>query len=202
MAVAVPFLSRPLVWKRLLAYSSLEHMGVIALGLGFATPLAVAGVTVHIVAHAIAKTLGFAAVTPLLAHDPGADTHQVTGVARTQPLLAAGIGLALATLSGLPPLPLFASELLIVAGGFQSGRGWVAATATVLLALAFLGLMRALLDMTVGEASELDTARRQGLRGLAVLTAVSALALAALTAAAVWLPASQLVRALITGLSS
>src|SRR5581483_2984934 len=43
LAVAVPFLWRPLAWKRLLAYSSLEHMGVIALGLGFATPLALAG---------------------------------------------------------------------------------------------------------------------------------------------------------------
>src|SRR5207244_2511872 len=39
LAVAVPFLWRSLAWKRLLAYSSLEHMGVIALGIGFATPL-------------------------------------------------------------------------------------------------------------------------------------------------------------------
>ena len=42
LAVAVPFLWRSLAWKRLLAYSSLEHMGVIALGIGFATPLAIA----------------------------------------------------------------------------------------------------------------------------------------------------------------
>ena len=44
LAVAVPFLWRPLAWKRLLAYSSLEHMGVIALGIGFGSPLALAGV--------------------------------------------------------------------------------------------------------------------------------------------------------------
>ena len=48
----MPFLWRSLPWKRLLAYSSLEHMGVIALGIGFGTPLALAGVAVHIVAHA------------------------------------------------------------------------------------------------------------------------------------------------------
>ena len=70
LAVAVPFLWRPLAWKRLLAYSSLEHMGVIALGIGFATPLAVAGVAVHIVAHAIAKALGFYTAVPLLGHEP------------------------------------------------------------------------------------------------------------------------------------
>ena len=44
LAVAIPFLWRSLPWKRLLAYSSLEHMGVIALGIGFASPLALAGV--------------------------------------------------------------------------------------------------------------------------------------------------------------
>ena len=54
-------------WKRLLAYSSLEHMGVIALGIGFGTPLALAGVAIHIAGHALAKALGFYAATPLLA---------------------------------------------------------------------------------------------------------------------------------------
>src|SRR5205823_4815772 len=55
LAVAVPFLWQPMPWKRLLAYSSLEHMGVIALGIGFGTPLALAGVAIHIAAHAPAK---------------------------------------------------------------------------------------------------------------------------------------------------
>ena len=77
LAVAVPFLWRPLAWKRLLAYSSLEHMGVIALGIGFATPLALAGVAVHIVGHAVAKALGFYAATPLLGHEPRAAGHAV-----------------------------------------------------------------------------------------------------------------------------
>jgi len=201
MAVAVPFLSRPLVWKRLLAYSSLEHMGVIALGIGFATPLAMAGVAVHIVAHAIAKTLGFAAVTPLLAHEPRAAGQPVTGIGRTRPLLGASLALSLGTLSGLPPSPLFASELLIIAGGFQAAHAGPAVAATVLLALAFLGLMRALLDLTVGEKPARDTARPTGLRGVVALAAVSGVLLLALTAAAVWLPTTDLVRALIKGVS-
>ena len=72
LAVAVPFLWRPLPWKRLLAYSSLEHMGILALGIGFGTPLAIAGVVVHLVGHAIAKSLGFYAAIPLLRQDPAA----------------------------------------------------------------------------------------------------------------------------------
>ena len=59
----MPFLWRPLAWKRLLAYSSLEHMGVLALGIGFATPLATAGVVLHLAGHALAKALGFYAAT-------------------------------------------------------------------------------------------------------------------------------------------
>ncbi len=84
LAVAIPFLWRSLPWKRLLAYSSLEHMGVIALGIAFATPLALAGVAVHIVGHAVAKALGFYAATPLLGHEPRAGGHAVTGIGRTQ----------------------------------------------------------------------------------------------------------------------
>ena len=115
LTVAIPFLWRPLAWKRLLAYSSLEHMGVIALGVGFATPLALAGVAVHIAGHAIAKALGFYAATPLLGHEPRAAGHAVTGIARTQPGLGATMGISLGALAGLPPSPLFLSEILVIA---------------------------------------------------------------------------------------
>src|SRR5207237_3256524 len=52
LAVAVPVLWRPLPWKRLLAYSSLEHMGVIAVGVRFRTALALARVALHVAGHA------------------------------------------------------------------------------------------------------------------------------------------------------
>ena len=70
LAVAVPFLWRSMPLKRLLAYSSLEHMGVLALGIGFATPLATAGVLLHVAGHALAKALGFYTSIPLLRHQP------------------------------------------------------------------------------------------------------------------------------------
>ena len=122
LTVAVPFLWRSLPWKRLLAYSSLEHMGVIALGIGFGTPLALAGVAIHIAAHAIAKALGFYAAIPLQSHEPRAGEHAVTGIGRSKPALGVSMGISLAALSGLPPSPLFISEVLIVAGGFQAGH--------------------------------------------------------------------------------
>jgi hydrogenase-4 component F len=198
LAVAVPFLWRPLPWKRLLAYSSLEHMGVIALGIGFATPLALAGVAVHIAAHAAAKALGFYAATPLLAHDPRAAEHAATGVGRSSPGLGAALGISLGALSGLPPSPLFVSEVLIVAGGFQAGRPWAAAAAAVLLALGFLGLAHNLLELLAGRARR-GRAAAPGARAIAVLAGATLVLLLALAAAAVWLPGSELAGALAGG---
>jgi len=201
LLVAVPFLWRALAWKRLLAYSSLEHMGVIALGIGFASPLALGGVVIHILGHAVAKSLGFYAATPLVSAYPRAAGHEVRGIARRQPLLGTTMGVSLAALSGVPPSPLFASEVLIVAGGFQAGRDWAAAAAAALLGLGFLGLAHALIETTVGPAGDRPRDPVAGTRGLAVLTAVAVALLAALLLVAPALPGSDLVHQLAAGLA-
>jgi hydrogenase-4 component F len=201
LAVAVPFLWRSLPWKRLLAYSSLEHMGVIALGIGFGTPLALAGVAVHIVAHGVAKAVGFYAATPLIEHQSQATEHPVTGIARTHPVLGGVMGISLGALAGLPPSPLFVSELLIVAGGFQAGRSWAAAATALLLALGFLGLAHALIETTVGKARPTDSAQPCSVRTLALLGGVSLALLLGLSAGALWLPGSAVVDALLKGIS-
>src|SRR4029079_17922967 len=184
LAVAIPFLWRPLAWKRLLAYSSLEHMGVIALGVGFATPLALAGVAVHMVGHAVAKALGFYAATPLLGHEPRAAGHAVTGIARTQPGLGATMAISLGTLAGPPPAPLFLSEILVIAGGFQAGRSWAAAGTAVMLALGFVGLAHALVETTGRRTRRRDREVAPGLRPVMALGAASTVILLALAAAA------------------
>jgi hydrogenase-4 component F len=199
LAVAIPFLWRPLAWKRLLAYSSLEHMGVIALGIGFATPLALAGVAIHVTAHAVAKALGFYSATPLVAHDPRAAGHAVTGISRTEPALGATLALTLGTLAGLPPSPLFVSEVMIVAGGFGSGRSWTPAAATILLGLGFLGLAHAAIETTAGKARRRPNPAT-GLRSVLILAACSLALLLALAVGGLWLPGTALVDALARGL--
>jgi formate hydrogenlyase subunit 3/multisubunit Na+/H+ antiporter MnhD subunit len=134
-------------------------------------------------------------------HEPGAAGHSVSGIARTRPALGATLGLSLGTLAGLPPSPLFVSELLIVAGGFTAGLPWVAGAAALMLALAFLGMMRALLETTVGEAPQRSGVRLPGLRGVSALAAVTTLALLGLAGASPWLPATELVHALAKGVS-
>jgi hydrogenase-4 component F len=170
LAVAVPFLWRPLPLKRLLAYSSLEHMGVLALGIGFAHPLATAGVVIHVAAHALAKSLGF---------------HAATSTSRAG---AAAVGVSLGSLSAMPPGPLFVSELLIVLGGFAAGKTAVAAIAVGLLALGFLGLAHALIERTAGGAHAAGSER-----GLVAVTGFAVGAQLALAAAAFWLVDSALI---------
>jgi hydrogenase-4 component F len=200
LAVSVPFLWQPLPWKRLLAYSSLEHMGVIALGIGFGTPLALAGFAVHIVGHAFAKALAFYAAVPLLEHDPRAAGHAVGGIARTQPALGTVMGVSLGALTGLPPSPLFASEVLIVAGGFAAGRPWASAIAAVLLALGFLGLAQAVIEIVAGKPATRERTTAPGLRVVSILGGVVLVCLLAVAAAALWLPGSDIVRALEKGI--
>ncbi len=150
LIVAVPFLWRSLPWKRLLAYSSLEHMGVLALGIGFGTPLAIAGVVIHVAGHGLAKALGFYAAIPLLRGDHEAARHAPSGVLAVSRPTASAMGLSLGALGGLPPSPIFVSEVLILSGGLAAGYPVVVILAALALALGFLGLLHALLEGVVG----------------------------------------------------
>jgi len=199
LIVAVPFLWRPLPWKRLLAYSSLEHMGILALGIGFGTPLAIAGVVLHVAGHGLSKALGFYAALPLLRGDPEAARRAPAGMAALSPPTATAMGISLGTLGGLPPSPLFVSELLILLGGMAAGETAVVAVAAVALALGFLGLLHALVEGVVGEPGGRRFVRRRGERPVAVLTAVLGAALVGLTVTGLLLPGSAFVETLARG---
>jgi hydrogenase-4 component F len=173
MIVAVPFLWRSLPWKRLLAYSSLEHMGIIGLGIGFGTPLAIAGVVLHVAGHALAKALGFYSTLPLLRIQPKAANHAPTAVLGDSPATATAMGVSLIALSGLPPSPLFLSELLIVLGGLAAGEVVISAVALIAMALGFLGLLHALMEGVIGDESRRRRRRRsREERPIIALTAI------------------------------
>jgi hydrogenase-4 component F len=199
LAVAVPFLWRPLPWKRLLAYSSLEHMGVIALGIGIADPLATAGVVVHVAGHALAKALGFYSAIPLLRHDPGAARRPARGLAAANPSTATAVGITLVALAAVPPSPLFVSELLILLGAIEAGELAVAIAAAALLALGFLGLAHALIEGLVGEPHAPRWRSGRGARQTKRLTLAVTAGLVSVTAVAASLPGSALAERLMEG---
>lgn len=200
VALAVPFLWRAQPLKRLLAYSSLEHMGILAIGIAFAHPLATAGVIIHVAGHALAKSLGFYAAIPLLKDDPALERNPVRALAAKNGVAATAVGVSLATLGGLPPSPLFISEALILLGGIAAGKTVIAVVAATLMALGFLGLSHAAIEGLSGEREPRDRVKKTDFR-LLLLTGASTCGLLAVSIAAYAFRNTQLVDDFMSGIS-
>ncbi len=127
-------------FKRLLAYSSIEHMGIIALGVGFGAPLAVAGALLHVITHASAKGLAFLSSGSLLRGYDTKQVEQVTDAGRRMPWTGPMFLTAVLALSGLPLSGVFRSEFEIVAGGFSQGQYVGVALLLVFANIAFFGV--------------------------------------------------------------
>jgi len=126
--------------KRLLAYSSVEHMGILAIGVSFGAPVALAGVMLHVLAHAAAKGNAFmsAGVFTIKFGSKQISAHR--GAMDLLPWSGPLFLLAVLALSAMPPFGIFRSEFQIVAGGFDSHGYAAAAALIVLVTVAFFGL--------------------------------------------------------------
>jgi hydrogenase-4 component F len=127
-------------YKRMLAYSSMEHMGLIALAAAIGTPLAVAALLLHMAGHGLAKTVAFLSSGHILHRHRGSHITDVRALATRMPLLAGLFGLAVLALLGFPPAALFTSELGIARAGTTAGLTWATAAAFALALVAFAAL--------------------------------------------------------------
>ncbi|WP_439657719.1 proton-conducting transporter transmembrane domain-containing protein [Lentzea sp. HUAS TT2] len=139
MAVASLLLAASLLiaqqdYKRMLAYSSIEHLGLVAFGAAIGSPLALAAALLHVLGHGLVKSVLFLGAGRVLQITGTSRINGVRGLLAHHPALAATFGLGVLALVGLPPFSLFASELGIVRAGFTAGLGWPA-TAALLLVL-------------------------------------------------------------------
>lgn len=184
MALAGLFALRQVNLKRLYAYSSIEHMGILALGVAFASPVALYGVMLHVVAHGATKALAFFAAGSVRQRFGGGDQRSVTGLASLMPATAAFLLVGAFAISAVPPAALFRSELTILLGGAQQGMLAFGAVLLVFANLVFLGALRMVNRMTFSEA------KPEAPRGESSRTMVLAMALAAIPAVglAFWIP--------------
>ena len=127
-------------YKRLLAYSSVEHMGILAIGVSFGAPVALAGVLLHVLAHAAAKGNAFMGAGVLVRKFGTKQITSVAGGIEFLPWSGPLFMIAILALCALPPFGLFRSEFEIVAGGLSAAHDAVAAIFVVLVTVAFLGL--------------------------------------------------------------
>ncbi|OBH64711.1 hydrogenase [Mycobacterium colombiense] len=128
--------------KRMLAYSSMENMGLIAIAAAAGTTLAIAALLLHVLAHGIGKTVLFLASGQLQAAHSSTAIADITAVLRRSRVIGVSIAVGVIVLLGLPPFAMFASELSIVRSLANVGLIWVLGAGMLAVAVGFAGLAR------------------------------------------------------------
>jgi hydrogenase-4 component F len=189
MFLAVPFILVQRNLKRLLAYSSLEHVGLICVGFGLNTPLTIAGSLLHMGYHALTKPVLFFAAGNIHQSYHTLELRLIgPGVVKALPATGLCFALAAVAATGLPPFGLFLSELLVISGGFAAGH--IAVSVLVLTALVgcFCGILTQLTRILPGPPRLTRLAEARALDGVPAM----GLLLASLLVFSVWLPATAL----------
>jgi hydrogenase-4 component F len=140
MAVAAVFLLRQRNYPRMLAYSSIEHMGIITLGVGLGG-IATAGALFHALNHSLAKAMLFLVAGNILTLYQTKEIAAVRGLGRAAPVTAALWLAGFFAITGAPPFATFLSELQILLGALSLDRWGVAALYLGLLAAIFIGML-------------------------------------------------------------
>jgi hydrogenase-4 component F len=141
IAVAAAMLIAQRDLKRLLAYSSMENMGLVAIAAAAGTRLAVTALLLHVVAHGLAKTVLFLAAGQLQASHATTAINDITAVLARSRGLGSAFTLALVALVGLPPFALFASELSIARALADAHLAWALGVCVALVLIAYAALL-------------------------------------------------------------
>ncbi len=141
LLVAASLLLTQRDYKRMLAYHSIEHMGLIALGAAAGTTLAIAAVLLHILGHGLAKAVLFLASGEILLVEGTSEIEKVPALLSRRPVLGGIFGFGLVALLGLPPFSLFVSELNMIRAELDVGLGWAAGISLALMAVIFAAVM-------------------------------------------------------------
>ncbi|HHV7360782.1 TPA: hydrogenase 4 subunit F [Morganella morganii] len=142
VAVAAFFILIQRDMKRLLAYSSVENMGLIAVALGIGGPLGVLAALLHTLNHSLGKTLLFCGSGNVLLKYGTRDITVVKGMLRTMPFTAVVFAGGALALGGMPPFNVFLSEFMTVVAGLAADHFWLTLLLLILLTIVLGGLVR------------------------------------------------------------
>jgi hydrogenase-4 component F len=149
MSFAAVFVLGQASFKRMLAWSSVEHMGLLALAIGVGGTDAA---MLHAVNHSLTKGMLFLLAGNILGHYRSRATNDVTGLLKVLPVTGMLWVMGFLAITGSPPFGPFVSEFAILKSCFANGHDVVGVVALALLVLVFLGMARAVLRMTHGAA--------------------------------------------------
>jgi hydrogenase-4 component F len=147
-------------YKRMLAYSSIEHTGLICVGLALG-PLGTFAAMLHLLNHTLAKSMMFFLAGRVLHRYRTTEIAGVSGLLKTMPWTGGLFAAGMLAVIGLPPFGLFISEFALFRAGFAAGRPWLMGLVLALLAVAFVSMIGHLNRMLYGAPSA-DTAIGEG----------------------------------------
>jgi hydrogenase-4 component F len=189
IVIGALFMVRRGNFKRLFAYSSVEHMGIIAVALGFGGVLGLYGALLQMLNHALAKAVLFLSSGDVSLRYKTREAAEVSGLLAAVPVTGAALLLASFAVLGSPPFGLFLSELTIVRAGFASGSPVFPLLLLALLGLAFVAFARNTTGMVTGPPPAGLARPYRSQAALAVTAAPLILGLAALLVLGLWIPA-------------
>jgi hydrogenase-4 component F len=128
-------------YKRMLAYSSLENMGLVAVAAAAGTPLAIGGALLHLLAHGHGKSVLFVTAGEVQHDLDSTLIDRARGLISRAPELGAVFALGLVALLGLPPFALFASELSIARGVLDAHLTWALVVALLFVLVSSASLV-------------------------------------------------------------
>lgn len=139
-------------YKRMLAYSSIEHMGIIALGVGFGGAAASAAM-LHMVYHAVTKSLLFLCSGNIFVKYSSTKIQNVQGLITLMPKTAIIFFLGFLSIMGIPPFGIFLTKFLILSDGIKT-HPFAAIVVLFALGFIFVGFFRQVMSMVFGKPPE------------------------------------------------
>lgn len=149
--IASIFIIKQIDYKRLLAYSTMEHMGLIAFAFGINTKLGIFAGTLHLLNHAFVKGLMFFSVGSVLTAFHTKNIYEIRGLLKSMPITAGFIILGVLAITGTPPFNIFTSEFLIFTSALKNGEIWQVILLIVFLVMIFAGFIYHFSHMLMGE---------------------------------------------------
>ena len=149
MAVAAIFITGQVDYKRMLAYSSIEHMGVLAVGVGLGGA-GLFGAMLHVINHSLTKVMLFMVAGNLLAVYHTKTVKNVSGALQVLPVSGLLWVLGFLAITGSPPFGPFLSEFTILKAALDQGRSFVAIAYLIFLAIIVAGMATPVLAMAQG----------------------------------------------------
>ncbi|MGH7990854.1 MAG: proton-conducting transporter membrane subunit, partial [Limisphaerales bacterium] len=148
--VAAPFILTQRNFRRILAYSSIDHAGIMAAALGFGGKLGALGAALHMIFHGVTKPLFFFCAGNVQQHFGTPHFRRVRGVIRALPWTGGLFLLATLAVIGTPPFSIFESEFITLSAALAAHRGWMAFLFIAGLVTIFAGLLVHMANMNLG----------------------------------------------------